>query len=64
MQIKTWVFLLSLAASLGGGLGLGVIVSRPSAPELAKCPPAAVSGEDDKTFRHAPLNNTERDKEF
>jgi len=62
--IKTWVFILSLVISLGCGLGLGVIVTKATSPEPAECQPAASGDAGDKTFKSAPVKNTNRDKGY
>lgn len=64
VSLKTWVFILSLAASLGGGLGLGVIVTKATSPEPAECQPAASGDAGEKTFKSAPVKNTNRDKGY
>ncbi|EGJ6041341.1 TPA: hypothetical protein ACYZ5L_003986 [Escherichia coli] len=67
MTIKPWVLLLSLAASLGGGLGLGVVVTKTVIAEPVECTPpsdAELLKQGKPAFQHAPVQNTGRDKGY
>lgn len=66
MQIKTWVFLMSLAAALTGGLGLGAVATKVLADPVKCAPPsdAELRQEGKPTLRNSEVQNTGRDKGY